>query len=160
MGDEQVTRSGFRTRLRELLTTQRLAVLATHGGGQPYGSLVAFAATEDLRHILFATGRATRKFSNLEEDPRAAVVVDNRSQSDTDFHAAAAATGVGIVSEPRPAERQALVDLFLRKHPYLADFVEAPSCALLRLAVDRYLVVTRFQTVMEISPSDDDCDSS
>jgi hypothetical protein len=51
--------------LKELFLSQPLAVLATQFNGQPYGNLVAFAATEDLRGLLFATARGTRKFANI-----------------------------------------------------------------------------------------------
>jgi nitroimidazol reductase NimA-like FMN-containing flavoprotein (pyridoxamine 5'-phosphate oxidase superfamily) len=58
--------------------SQPLAVLATHNKGQPYGSLVAFAATHDLDYLIFSTTRSTRKFANLSADPRVAMVIDNR----------------------------------------------------------------------------------
>jgi hypothetical protein len=46
---------------------------------QPYASLMAFAATDDLKRLLFATERNTRKYANLVSNPRAALLVDNRS---------------------------------------------------------------------------------
>ena len=48
--------------LKELFASQTLAVLSTHQDGQPYASLVAFVATEDLKHIFFVTPKTTRKF--------------------------------------------------------------------------------------------------
>jgi hypothetical protein len=39
----------------ELFSSQKLAVLGTHQSGQPYGSLVAFAATPDFKKLIFAT---------------------------------------------------------------------------------------------------------
>jgi len=69
----------LRGRLKPLLKTQRLAVLATHREGQPYGSLVSFASTQDAKHILFATTRATRKYADLRADPRVAIVIDDRT---------------------------------------------------------------------------------
>ena len=65
-------------RLKALLESQKLAVLATHREGQPYGSLVSFVATEDMKQILFATTRSTRKYANLTADDRVAMVIDNR----------------------------------------------------------------------------------
>ena len=37
--------------IRTLFKVQKLAVLSTHNSGQPYASLVAFVASEDLRQI-------------------------------------------------------------------------------------------------------------
>ena len=78
--------------LKELFSSQRLATLATQGEGQAYGSLVAFAATSDLKYLLFATTRATRKYANLTEAPRIAMVIDNRTNQESDFHQTIAAT--------------------------------------------------------------------
>ena len=77
--------------LNDLFSSQPLAVLATQGKGQPYGNLVAFAATDDLKSLLFATARATRKYANITTDPRVAMVIDSRTNQKTDFQRAVAA---------------------------------------------------------------------
>lgn len=60
--------------LKNLFSSQRLAVLATQSERQPYGNLVAFVAANDLKYLLFATTRATRKYSNISDNPRVAMV--------------------------------------------------------------------------------------
>lgn len=137
-------------RLRQLFDKQKLAVLSTHHQGQPYASLVAFAATDDLRQIVFATPRATRKFSNITADARAAMLVDSRSNKVSDFRRSMAATAVGTVGEVRKTKVSRLIRLYLDKHPHLSDFVRSPSCAVLRLEVGSYYAVDRFQHVMEL----------
>jgi nitroimidazol reductase NimA-like FMN-containing flavoprotein (pyridoxamine 5'-phosphate oxidase superfamily) len=141
----------IRRTLEELFRSQRLAVLATQGQGQPHGSLVAVAATDALRTIIFATTRATRKFANLEADDRVALVVDNRSNRSEDFHAAVAVTVYGRAAEATGGERERLAAVYLAQHPYLAGFVAAPTCALVRVDVSRYSLVSRFQEVSELS---------
>ncbi|MEE4270355.1 MAG: pyridoxamine 5'-phosphate oxidase family protein [Thermoanaerobaculales bacterium] len=136
--------------LRELLNGQLLGVLGTHHDGEPYTSLVGFAATPDLRRLFFATGRATRKHANLVADARASMLVDNRTNRPADFTEAAAATAVGIVEEIGPGERADYEDIFLAKHPHLETFVRSPSCVPLQLQVSVYMVVTRFQHVIEL----------
>ena len=44
----------IRRDLKALFSAQYLAVLATHQDGQPYASLVAFIASEDLKYLFFA----------------------------------------------------------------------------------------------------------
>jgi len=136
--------------IRNLLESQRLAVLSTQNHGQPYCNLIAIAATDDLRHLLFATTRATHKYANLMADSRVAVLVDNRQNDPADFAAAAALTALGKAWEVQGVERQQFLEVYLKKHPYLEAFVAAPTCALLRIKVDKYIVVTRFQEVREI----------
>jgi len=136
-------------RLGDLFSSQSLAVLATQGEGQPYGSLVAFAATEDLKHLLFATTRATRKYANMMKNPRVAMVMDNRSNEESDFHQAIAVTATGQVKETVGSEKDRLTRLYLSKHPHLIDFVSSPTCALLTLEVETYYIVSQFQNVTE-----------
>jgi len=136
--------------LRELLESQLLGVLGTHHEGEPYTSLVGFAATEDLKHLLFATGKTTRKRANLVADARASILVDNRTNRPADFTEASAATAVGVVEEVSEAEWSEFDRVFLAKHPHLEAFVHSPSCARLRLGVSVYMVVTHFQHVIEL----------
>lgn len=143
-------REAVEDRLRELFSGQRLGVLSSQGGGQPHASLVAFAATADLRYVLFATTRATRKYAYLQADARVALLVDNRANRDADLHEAMAVTAYGHALEPSGAERDGYLELYLGKHPHLREFVNAPSCALLAIAVRSYSVVDRFQHVIEL----------
>ena len=136
--------------IRNLLESQPLAVLSTQNHGQPYCNLIAIAATDDLKYLLFATTRATRKYANLMADSRVAVLVDNRRNEVADFTEAAALTALGKAWEVQGAERQQLLKVYLEKHPHLEAFVTGPTCALLRVKVDRYIVVTRFQEVREV----------
>lgn len=136
--------------LREMLESQLLGVLGTHHDGEPYTSLVGFAATEDLKALLFATGRATRKRANLAADSRASMLVDNRRNRPADFTEASAATAVGVVEEVPAAEQAEFDRVFLAKLPHLESFVHSPSCVRLRLRVSTYMVVTHFQHVIEL----------
>jgi nitroimidazol reductase NimA-like FMN-containing flavoprotein (pyridoxamine 5'-phosphate oxidase superfamily) len=136
--------------LVEMIRYQKLAVLATQSTGQPYASLVSFAATPDLKNLIFATTRSTRKYANLQADSRVAMLVDDRQNRDTDIHRAAAVTATGTVEEVPPADRDEFLKIYLSKHPYLKEFVQSPTCALLRVHVNTYYVVRRFQTVMEL----------
>ena len=143
------TSAEIQDRLRTLFESQKLAVVATQTGGQPYASLVAFVATDDLRHIFFVTARTTRKFSNLRSNPRVAVLVNSGINQESDFHDAISITVTGSAEEIKDPERQAFLELYLSKHPYLEDFARSPSCAFVRVAARSYYMVQNFQSVME-----------
>lgn len=139
-----------RHRIASLLDGQRLAVLSTQFGGAPYASLVGFAAEKDLSRIYFATPETTRKYRNISADPRAALLIDSRTHREADFHEAAAVTAVGTAAElDKSADRKA-VSLYLSRHPYLADFLRAPTTRMVGILVERYLLVENFQQVMEL----------
>jgi heme iron utilization protein len=136
--------------LSELFSQQKLAVLATQGQGGPYGNLVAFGASLDLRSLIFATPRATRKFSNMIECPMVTFVIDNRSNNVDDFLKAVAVTAIGRASELRSHDRERFLELYAMKHPNLREFASDPSCALIRIDVEKYKCVFRFQNVLEL----------
>ena len=140
----------MKEKVRELFETQKLAVLSTQREGQPYTTLVAFAASPDLKYLYFATTRATRKYANLSADSRVAMLMDNRSNEVADFRRAMAVTAVGRAEEEDDQEKDAITHIYLAKHPHLRDFVKSPTCALLRVGVSTYYVVNRFQEVREI----------
>jgi nitroimidazol reductase NimA-like FMN-containing flavoprotein (pyridoxamine 5'-phosphate oxidase superfamily) len=142
--------SELKQTIAALLSVQKLAVLSSYGHGQPYASLVAFAATEDLKHIIFATSRSTRKYKNLTSESKVALLIDNRSNEEKDFSHAAAATALGRAEEISGPERDSFLELYLEKHPHLQEFVSSPTCALLKVHVQKYYVVQRFQNVQEL----------
>lgn len=145
------TEPQVRERLAKLLREQRLCVLATQDARGPYASLIAFAHTEDLRCLCFATSRQTHKYANLVAAARVAVLIDDSRNAEGDFHGATAVTAVGRAAAVDAADLARFRNLFLAKHPGLADFLGAQTCALVRIDVERYYVVTRFQSVYELS---------
>jgi len=144
------TNKQFRKRLGELFDSQNLAALSTHHDGQPYASLVAFYADNDLTHIYFVTPKTTRKYANLTADNRVAIMVNSATNQTSDFHQAISVTAVGKAKDVAGADKERILNQYLAKHPYLEDFVRSPTCALVRVAVDSYFMVKNFQHVMEL----------
>jgi nitroimidazol reductase NimA-like FMN-containing flavoprotein (pyridoxamine 5'-phosphate oxidase superfamily) len=143
------TSQEIQRRLQDLFESQKLAVVSTQTGGQPYASLVAFVATDNLRHIFFVTARTTRKFSNLTADSRVAVLINSSINQESDFHDAVSITVTGTAKEIQGSEKQDILNLYLAKHPYLEDFARSPSCALIKVSARSYYMVQNFQNVME-----------
>lgn len=137
--------------IKKLLTGQRLAVLATSDRGRPYASLVAFSAADDLHALYFATSRETRKYANLTAEPRAALLIDSRSNREEDFQQAAAVTVLGMAMEFEGDEKKLPASLFLARHPALLEFVDAPATAFFAVRVEKFVYVSRFREVSEYS---------
>jgi nitroimidazol reductase NimA-like FMN-containing flavoprotein (pyridoxamine 5'-phosphate oxidase superfamily) len=138
--------------IHKLLLEQKLGALATRGQEEPWASLIAFTASDNLDSIYFATPQTTRKYSNLVSDPRCSLLIDNRGNLPSDFSNSIAVTATGVVQEVGESEKPAALQLFLKKHPYLETFTQTPTCALICLQVNRYNLVRRFQEVMEYYP--------
>jgi len=144
------TKEQFHERLVELFNSQKLAALSTQKGGQPYASLVAFYAADDARHLYFITSKTTRKFANLSADSRVAVLINNSTNTDSDFHEAISVTAVGKADEITGPDKESVLSQYLAKHPYLNDFARAKTCALVGVRVESYFMVRNFQIVTEL----------
>lgn len=139
------------TQISGLFESQALTVLSTQEDGQPYASLVAFAASDDLKFIYFLTPDTTRKYQNLVANPKVAVLVNNSRNRAEDITSAISVTGTGIARKlDTPKSRDALA-LFLNKQPHLDAFSKAPATALICITIDRYYMVSQFQDVVAIS---------
>lgn len=141
--------------IKKLLASQQLAALSTQRNGQPYTSLMAFAYTDDLKEFIVATSKATRKHQNILMDCRVSLLVDNRANGEDDFHSAMALTVLGKAQQVEMSERPVYQELYLGRHPYLKDFLASPSTAFITISVYHYLLVSRFQNVMEYSVRDE-----
>lgn len=151
--DEQCS---TRDRIRRLLTEQPYAVLCTQSQSQPYGSLVAFAASEDLKTLVFSTPVTTRKYRLLTECEHVSLLIDSRSASSEDMMRIEAVTVTGHAQVVAPGtEFDRWSALLTAHHLHLAPFVRAESSALIRVEVVRYFHVCRFQEVRQWVPGSD-----
>ena len=140
-------------RIRRLLTQQPYGVLCTQGESRPYASLVALAASEDLKRLVFSTPVATRKYRLLTECEHVALLIDSRSASPADVMQIEALTVTGSARVVAPgSEFDSLAGLLTTRHPHLAAFVRAQSSALVCVEVVRYFHVCRFQEVRQWVP--------
>jgi nitroimidazol reductase NimA-like FMN-containing flavoprotein (pyridoxamine 5'-phosphate oxidase superfamily) len=137
----------LRARIDHLFNSQLQGVLATQQHAQPYTSLMAFAHTPDLRYLIFATYRDTQKHANLLLNSAVSFLIDNRSNDPADYQHAVAISVCGCAQAVPDDERAAFLAIYLARHPTLREFVTSPDCALLRVAVSCYRVVSEFQAV-------------
>lgn len=138
-------------KLKTFFESQPLAVLATQNGEAPYASLVSFASNDKLTHLLFATPKATRKYSNMQINPAVALLIDNRKNTKEDIQETTTVTALGRAEQIEDFERSIMEKIYLMKHPYLADFLHSPETAFLKIRIEKYIVVTHFQRTVEIS---------
>jgi heme iron utilization protein len=138
--------------LSTLFKEQYFAVLATRSSDQIHTTLVAFAATDDLKTIFVCTPRATRKYANLKQNPSVSLLVHNSSNMATDIRRSIAVTVSGTAEEVPAGRLEAARAVYLGKQPHMAGFATAPNTAIIEVTVGRYDVVAYFQdvTILEI----------
>lgn len=133
-----------------LLESQRIGVLATEGEMGPYTNIVSFTYSRDLKHLYFATTRATRKYSNISSHDMVSLLVDDRTNTVDDLYQAKAVTIIGRSRELEGYEKEQALTLMESRHPYLVDFISSPTTATIKIHVMKYILVTRFQNVREV----------
>ena len=145
--------SDLRDRIRHLVSQQSFCILCTQGQNQPYGSLIAYAFTDDLKQFFFTTPVATRKYKLLSECRQVALVIDSRCQHQDDLTQVDAVTITGRATQIQSgADYEQGINMLKNRHPYLASFLDSASTALFRIDVVRYFHVTRFQEVSQWIP--------
>ena len=125
-----------------LLQARKLAVLATQIDGQPHASLMAFTAIKGIRHLVFATYRATRKYESLRKDGRAALLIGSGIEPFEQQRAGLVITAHGQITEVPCDEHQLALAAHIERHPEFEDFFKSPDCALLSMEVSAYQLVT------------------
>ncbi|MFO8033127.1 MAG: pyridoxamine 5'-phosphate oxidase family protein, partial [Desulfohalobiaceae bacterium] len=131
-----------------LLQAQRFMVLCTQSEQGPYCSLLAFAASQDLKQVYFCTRRQTRKFQNLLQEPKVSFLVDDRQNQAQDLEQAKALTGMGVAAET--AKSGFAADTFLARHLELRGFLQEEDCALVKVDVQSYFLVQKFEALQRL----------
>jgi len=138
----------LKQKLNKLFQEQRFAVIATQGKNEPYTNLVSFLVNENLEKIYFPTSKKTQKFKNLSENSRISILIDNRGNKPTDIKNAMAVTATGLTREKQDEK---IIKLFLKKHPYLEDFINSSDCAMIEISIEKYFIVDNFQNVRTVN---------
>ena len=135
------------------MSQQSFCILSTQGQEQPYGSLIAYAYTNDLKQYFFSTQLATRKYKLLQGCEHVALVIDNRCQHLDNMMQVEAITITGNAKHIKSGpDYETGLNLLRNRHPYLNDFLGSASTALFQIDVVRYFHVTRFQMVSQSVP--------
>ncbi len=133
--------------LRHLFAVARFGVLATVQSRQPYANIVAYSTKDDFRAIYFATPRDTRKHLNIKDNPNVAFLINSAENRPDDAERAMAVTALGRAVELAGEERGRIVAAYALKHPALENFARSPASVIMKIDVDRYVIVRQFQHV-------------
>lgn len=136
--------------ISSLFESQRVAVLATQKNSQPYASLVAFTVSDDLEFFYFLTPDTTRKYDYLTANPQVAILVSDDENKADDIYNAISVTGTGVASVVQNPHGKKELQMFLRKHPQLKAFSEAPETVFVCIHMKQYAMVNQFQNVVNI----------
>jgi nitroimidazol reductase NimA-like FMN-containing flavoprotein (pyridoxamine 5'-phosphate oxidase superfamily) len=127
--------------IEDIFKISRFAVLATEGDGQPHASLIAITPTSGYRKLIFATYRNTRKYHNLAQNGKVAVLVESLDINRSGLQESLVLTAFGHVEEIDNEEMNSVCKAHLERHPDLLSFMQSEDCSLVLIKVDSYQVV-------------------
>ena len=136
--------------LSNILSDQKYAVIATKGKKYLHTNLVAFISSDDLKNIYFATSNKSKKYENLMNNPNVSVLIDNRKNNSSDIINATAITILGAASVI--VNKSEIINLFIKKHPGLNNFVNNSNSVFIDIKVDNYIYVNKFENKKIINP--------
>jgi heme iron utilization protein len=125
--------SVIKTYIEDIFKIRRFAVLATEGDGQPHASLIAVTPMEGFRKLIFATYRNTRKYSNLANNGKVAVLVESININRSGLQESIVLTAFGHVEEIKDGEENIVFEAHLERHPELLAFMKSEDCSLFGL---------------------------
>ena len=125
----------------DALRTNNLAVLATEGDGQPHASLIAVTPMADFTNLIFATYRNTRKYHNLINNGKVAILFENRSTKSISQPDINVVTAFGMANEVDITLTDLALQAHLLGHPELEVFIHSADCALFQVKVYAYQMV-------------------
>jgi len=130
------------------LQSSRFSVLATEGYGQPHASLIAITPVESCRQLVFATYRSTRKFRNLANNGKVAILFEVGNTDRTGLQKSYVITAFGHAEEILIEEHDSMLNAHLKRHPDLGPFLSSADCALILVRVEGFQVVRGIDDVI------------
>lgn len=134
-------------KIAALVQGQGHCVLATSQGDRPHASLMSFRASPDCREFWLVSLEDSRKLRNLRANPRASLLLDDRSGCVS----AEPSQALTVEAEARPfaseAQAAAARAALLARHPRLEGFLALEGAVLLRFVALRFQMLTGLQEV-------------
>lgn len=133
--------------IKSVISYETFAILSSEGKGQPHASLIAVTVSEELTTLLFATYKDTRKYENILQNPKVAILFDNRSCEIKSSKEIVVITAFGVANKIMADNLSAATEAHLIKHPDLKEFLASIDCVLFEVQVDAYQIVKGIESV-------------
>jgi hypothetical protein len=127
--------------VRGIICDQFFAVLNTVRIGRPFSNLVSFAATPDLKRLVFAVKRNADIHKSIEQNEYVSLLIDNRTNTPGDILHATAVTILGTARESTGTAND-LGRVLVERIPDLASFVFKPDAVLIEVKVSEYILAS------------------
>jgi nitroimidazol reductase NimA-like FMN-containing flavoprotein (pyridoxamine 5'-phosphate oxidase superfamily) len=124
-------------KMKELIRSQDICVLATACDNKPHCSLMAYVTDDHCREIYMVTHRNTAKFRNATKNPSVSLLMDTRLEEEGGRRQRAQAlTVTGLFERIEiPERREAIRARLLERHTHLRDFAAHPEAEVVAVKI-------------------------
>ncbi len=129
---------------QRILRNQDLCVLATAGPEGAHCSLMGYALDDSESTVICVTERGTRKYRNMQANPRVSVLVDTRDEhlGSNNREKMQALTLGCLALELSGTQREAALKRLAKLQPQLQKLLTAPDVAVMALEIKSYQLLT------------------
>ena len=130
-------------KIRRLINSKDICVLATASGDKPHCSLMGYVASEDCREVYMVTGRDTTKYKNLNENPRVSLLIDTREEHPVGSrqHAMALTVDGRFHSIGDEKKRRRIGEAIKEKQPHLRKILDQPDAEIICVKIRSFLLL-------------------
>lgn len=124
-----------------ILRRKDLCVLATAGPKGAHCSLMGYALDDSEATIICITERDTRKYFNMQANPRVSLLVDTRDEAPARQAMQALTLGC-LAKELAGTQREAALKRLAVTQPQLQEILASPDAAVMALEITSYQLLT------------------
>jgi uncharacterized pyridoxamine 5'-phosphate oxidase family protein len=139
--------------IENAILASRFAILATEGKGQPHMSLIAITPVSGFSKLIFSTYRKTVKYTNLIENNKVAVMIENGDCKNFSLQGNFILTAFGRAEEIQ-VDDDSILQAHLDRHPEMTSFLQSEECALIQITVNAFQLVLGIEDVYWYSLDD------
>ncbi len=126
--------------MKSLVCKKNLCVLATTDNHAPHCSLMVYLADESNERLFLVTPRTSRKFRNIQNNPRVSLLIDTRDDRQHDATSALTITGTCEIL-PSGEKSEQMKVAFAKQYPHMADFVHKSDVAVVCVQIESFLLL-------------------
>jgi nitroimidazol reductase NimA-like FMN-containing flavoprotein (pyridoxamine 5'-phosphate oxidase superfamily) len=127
-------------RMKDIVKANDLCVLATVSEGKPHCSLMSYITDEEAREIYLISHKQTKKYFNLMENPTVSLLIDTREEEKGQrrIYIKALTVSGEFQTINDPGKKALIHGKFLKRHPYLTDFLNDPGAELFSIKIKSF----------------------
>ena len=127
-------------KMKDIVKGNDLCVLATVSEGKPHCSLMSYISDEESQEIYLISQKQTKKYVNLMENPTVSLLIDTREEEKGQrrIYIKALTINGEFQTINDPGKKDLLRSKFLKRHPYLTDFLNDSGAELFSIKIKSF----------------------